>query len=71
MKACDGCKYAKWERTKSGALHPNGEGACTYHWKLPPLPVAMYWVNIPTPSGGLINRKRDRHYTHCPYFQRP
>lgn len=28
---CVGCKFANWSRTKTGALHPNGSGKCT--WK--------------------------------------
>lgn len=40
---CFGCKYAEWQRTKTGALHPNKQGRCT--WKVS-IPVALY-SNVP------------------------
>jgi len=30
MKQCLDCIHANWRRTKSGALHPNGDGLCTH-----------------------------------------
>lgn len=69
MKWCKDCKYAKWERTKNGSLHPNGEGRCSYQYTVPPLPASMYWINTPIPAGGMINRKKELK-THCPYWQR-
>ena len=72
MKTCLGCKYAEWNRTKTGALHPSGDGRCTFPWKMPPLPASMYfvgWMDGDTPSGGCINRRKEL-YAHCPYFNR-
>ena len=28
---CVGCKFAKWDRYPSGAIHRSGRGACTWH----------------------------------------
>lgn len=71
MKNCKGCKYADWNRTKAGALHPSGDGHCTYPWSLPPLPASMFWVGHgpPRPNGGFISRKRE-HSAHCTYYVR-
>ena len=40
MKDCTHCKHAAWNLTMRGALHPSGEGKCTYEVKLPPLPAS-------------------------------
>lgn len=69
MKNCLDCKFALWEHTTAGKLHPSGDGQCQYQWKMPPLPAAMYWISTPQPTGGAINRKRD-HKDHCAYFTR-
>jgi hypothetical protein len=71
MKSCTNCKHATWQKTKTGRLHPSGDGVCDYPWKLPPLPASMYWIrfNDPTPSGGHINRRHE-HKDHCVYFAR-
>ena len=71
MKNCKDCKYADWDKTKSGRLHPSGDGRCTFPWKIPALPASMYWIgkNSPTPNGGSINRKK-RFKDHCPYYGR-
>lgn len=67
---CNGCKFAAWHRTKSGALHPSGSGRCTYEVQLPKLPGSMYWVGPePTPNGGWINR-REPLPRPCLVFQR-
>jgi len=68
MKTCDKCKYAEWERTKVGRLHPNRRGMCTFKIKVPELPNAFFWVSDSHlfPAGGPI--KRGRVYEkHCPY----
>lgn len=69
MKTCKGCKYAGWDKTKTGKLHPSGQGRCTYPYKIPALPLAFYWlsVNLPSPCGGFINRKC-MNQDHCPYW---
>lgn len=69
MKNCTDCKYAEWHRTAVGKLHPDGDGYCEYPFSLPKLPAAMYWVTLPRPSGGSINRRRDLK-DHCVYFVR-
>jgi len=35
---CIGCRFAEWQRTKSGALHPNKLGHCTWRPKIEPMP---------------------------------
>lgn len=30
MSVCVGCLYARWGRTKSGRLHPSGDGKCMH-----------------------------------------
>ncbi len=68
MKTCNGCKYAEWNKTAAGRLHPSGDGKCCYEYKVPPLPAALYWLGgEPRPSGWLINR-REEHKDHCPYW---
>lgn len=68
MKNCMNCKYAEWSKTATGKLHPSGDGRCKYPYKVPDLPLSMYWVgNAPTPNGGAINRKQELS-GHCAYF---
>lgn len=69
MKDCTHCRYAEWKRTKSGKLHPSGDGRCKFPYGLPQLPASMYWIGMPTPSGGWINR-REELKQHCPYYAR-
>ena len=72
MKDCTHCKYAEWERTKNGALHPKGDGRCTYTVKIPPLPASQYWAweaqGHPKVLGGWINR-RLHLLAHCVYYE--
>jgi len=35
---CIGCRFALWERTRSGRLHPDGNGTC--EWRPTAVPVA-------------------------------
>jgi len=69
MKNCTRCKYAEWDKTKAGKLHPSGEGQCKYPWTMPQLPGSKYWIgrNPPEPFGGHISRKVE-FKEHCPYF---
>ena len=59
---CIGCKYANWQKTSNGRLHPNGEGKCTYVFPdMPVLPMSFMWGysyndRPPCPKGGRINR---------------
>jgi hypothetical protein len=68
MKLCDKCKYAEWELTKAGRLHPSGWGKCTYPYEIPVLPQSMYFVSLPRPHGGYIKRKEQLN-DHCVYYQ--
>ena len=69
MKNCTGCKYAIWEKTKTGRLHPSGDGRCKYPYKLPKLPASMYWLYcLDRPEGGYINRRIDLK-EHCVYYE--
>lgn len=72
MKNCLGCKYAKWDRTAGGKLHPSGTGRCQYQWKMTPLPASMYFPFISiklVPSGGHISRRQELK-EHCTYYLR-
>lgn len=58
---CDGCVFAWWKRTKSGSLHQDRSGQCTYLAEHPlqlRLPAAFYWMagHEPSPNGGIIER---------------
>ena len=68
MKSCVGCKYAKWEMTKAGKLHPSGRGKCTFEVKIPQLPACRSWLSSPLLLGGSINR-REQLRLDCPYYQ--
>lgn len=65
MKTCVGCKYADWQKTAGGRLHPGGNGKCTFKIPVPVLPAAFYWIGGSGPTGGIIRRK-DVHTEHCP-----
>lgn len=67
VNLCINCKFAEWERTKDGKLHPSGAGRCT--WQMPEiqLPASMYFFgSSPKPMGGYIERKEQR--ASCPQF---
>jgi hypothetical protein len=68
MKNCTECAHANWQRTKSGSLHPSGEGRCGKKIELPQLPKAFYWFSEPYLCGGCINRRNELN-EHCPYWQ--
>ena len=67
MKNCTKCKYAEWEKTKTGRLHPSGEGKCTYPYFFGKLPASMCWINCHV-SGGNINRRIDLE-EDCVYYE--
>jgi hypothetical protein len=69
MKTCVGCKYAKWDRTKSGRLHPSGLGECLYEFKLPKIPVCIKSNAFSTVIKLSINRRRSND-DHCAYYLR-
>ena len=68
MISCLGCHYADWKRSKNEALHPSGDGKCTFHVKMPQLPSAFYWIGQPNIGGGLINRKQ-KFENDCPFYK--
>lgn len=58
---CDDCKFAKWNRTTSGRLHPNKMGRCEWVFLPPLVPKAYRFAygkpgEYPNPSGGYIER---------------
>lgn len=69
MRDCTNCRYAEWERTAAGKLHPSGQGFCEYPWKMPKLPASMYWLTEPSPMGGSISRRKELK-DHCAYYSR-
>lgn len=69
MSICVDCKHATWARTKSGALHPSGNGWCEKEVLVPPAPAAFQWFPKPQLLGGSINRKGARP-DHCHYFDK-
>lgn len=70
MKDCTNCKYAEWDRTTAGKLHQAGTGKCTYPYKIPKLPVSMFWISgVPVPYGGYISRKEELK-DDCVYYGR-
>ena len=69
MKNCKNCKYADWQRTDAGKLHPSGAGRCSFVYKVAPLPASMYFLTAPRPLGGNINRREELN-DHCTYFLR-
>lgn len=72
MSNCKECHFAVWRKTKTGKLHPSGEGKCTCKpWEKWQIPVAYYYIHsrkIIPPEGGYINR-RTPHEGKCPFFQ--
>jgi hypothetical protein len=68
MKNCTDCKYADWQRTATGRLHPSGDGKCTYKVEIPQLPACRVWLCPPSASYPFINRHRELK-DHCPCYQ--
>ena len=71
MKNCTDCKWALWDTTAAGRLHPGGDGRCKYPYNVPALPQAFHWMyhGTPEPLGGHINRRTDLK-DHCTYYAR-
>ena len=76
MADCTNCKFASWQRTAKGTLHPSGEGRCTWQgWTKWKLPAAFYYTSnrdmrsVPTPRGGQINRRTPIKASECQLFQ--
>lgn len=73
MSGCLTCKYADWQKTASGRLHPSGDGRCT--WKMPEIkiPASMYFGHYamsrtPSIAGGYISRHRGVIH-ECPTYE--
>jgi hypothetical protein len=66
---CVGCAYAKWDRYPSGRLDKRKSGRCT--WTLDArLPKAFFWIAVPAPVGGWINREHPetlKTKSHCDF----
>lgn len=79
---CDKCKWANWNRTKNGRLHPDKGGRCTKEVVIPELPLAFHYLgSYPVPrvncgphkpswlySGGFIYRGK-KHNNICVYYE--
>ena len=72
---CDKCKWANWNRTKTGRLHPDKSGRCTYKIAVPELPAAFDWGYLSygrktpiEPSGGYIERGEELK-NNCVYYE--
>ncbi|QRE00493.1 hypothetical protein [Burkholderia phage BCSR129] len=68
---CHGCKYADWDRTKAGSLHPNGGGRCVFpDPPLPDLPAVKSWGwgGNPRVTGWSISRHNAEPQT-CNTFE--
>jgi hypothetical protein len=79
MKTCKGCKWADWNKTVSGRLHPNGAGRCTFPVKAQVLPYSIAdtyrgkevirWLEACIASHRTIYR-RDELREHCNCYAR-
>lgn len=77
---CVDCKFAKWDRTPSGAIHREGRGACTWQ-KIFAIAASCITFDYRTsPSvralrgavavqGGLILRRGPSAVTNCVVFE--
>ena len=74
---CVGCKFAKWDRTPSGAIHRSGRGACTWH-KIYAIAASGITYDHNTVRalrgavavrGGLIWRRGSNAVTNCVMFE--
>ena len=70
---CRSCRFASWQRTKTGRLHPSQSGRCTWEgWKAWAIPSAFYFFggnrDTPTrPSGGYLTRSAP--HADCPLWE--
>ena len=70
---CRSCRFASWQRTKAGRLHPSQAGRCTWEgWKAWAIPSAFHflWRNRDTPTrpdGGYITRSAP--HAACPCWE--
>lgn len=58
---CLTCKYAEWNRTKAGRIHPSGDGWCRAPIPDFQIPAAFHWrgdhLGYKPYSGGQIERR--------------
>jgi len=64
MNTCLNCRFAEWERTKTGRLHPSGEGECMYRPPQPVLPEPVYCLVKPLYRSACLSRRNPE--TDCP-----
>jgi len=76
MSDCNDCKFAEWQRTAKGRLHPSGNGKCTWKgWKEWKMPASFYYPSqanmrsVAAPDGGYINRKTPHSASECSLFE--
>lgn len=73
---CEGCKFANWERTSNGRLHPSGMGKC--EWQKTFRVAGSYTGSIGHAYGGplvawgstICRKKGDEFPDRCDVFQR-
>jgi hypothetical protein len=72
VNPCLTCKYADWNKTAGGRLHPDGYGRCTYPIPELIIPKVFYWIGFghgqPRPNGGIIER-RNGDDRPCPTYK--
>ena len=73
---CMRCKFAEWERTKAGRLHPNQKGRCTWSTtvQIPPSVNGHIWRVRDVRDGrkivgGNIFRDAPKLFSECSVFQ--
>lgn len=70
--ACVGCRFAEWQTTNVGRLHPSGDGRCRHPVFTEPrvIPASAYFPAFSNgiPSGGHIERYQTRNarLASCP-----
>jgi hypothetical protein len=40
-RSCDTCRFAEWQKTANGRLHPGKQGKCTWQAPVYPIPKAV------------------------------
>lgn len=71
---CDDCKYAEWNRTKNGRLHPDKQGRCTISKsvKLPACLIGSWEYKDYGDEINISGRQIERGYSFdkCAYYGR-
>lgn len=71
---CETCKFADWERTSNGRLHPGGHGKCTWKKKIQ-LPESFWDFSLRSVidskqiqlKGGALSRKKGEEMPKLPF----